>query len=181
MSEFVDHIRSSILEDATIHTPYTYHGDGPTRIENLSETAGARAATADGRGGHPCTTTVKATWPICIALHTTSESRMFSLKLFVKTIKKYIRPAHRGAESVPRGPATRTCSEAPLPIYACFATPQACGTVDAPVCYSLSCRRGVGRCCGCALTRQPGTTIAGVVEPPTRPASGTCATYSYTT
>ena len=24
MSEFVDHIRSSILEDATIHTPYTY-------------------------------------------------------------------------------------------------------------------------------------------------------------
>ena len=176
MSEFVDHIRSSILEDATIHTPYTYHGDGHTRSK--TERDPERRLTG---GGHPCTTTVKATWPICIALHTTSESRMFSLKLFVKTKKKYIRPAHRGAESVPRGPATRTCSEAPLPIYACFATPQACGTVDAPVCYSLSCRRGVGRCCGCTLTRQPGTTIAGVVEPPTRPASGTCATYSYTT
>ena len=86
MSEFVDHIRSSILEDATIHTPYTYrHGDGhkdnPTiRSRRLSETR--RRLTG---GGHPCTTTVKATWPICIALHTTSESRMFSLKLFVKT------------------------------------------------------------------------------------------------
>ena len=109
MSEFVDHIRSSILEDATIHTPYTYHGDGPTRIENLSETAadgGARAATADGRGGHPCTTTVKATWPICIALHTTSESRMFSLKLFVKTKKIHTPGAPRRREC-----AARACNK----------------------------------------------------------------------
>lgn len=62
-------------------------GPHVSKTERECETAGARAATADGRGGHPCTTTVKATWPICIALHTTSESRMFSLKLFVKTKK----------------------------------------------------------------------------------------------
>ena len=82
MSEFVDHIRSSILEDATLHTPYTYHGDGHTRSK--TERDPERRLTG---GGHPCTTTVKATWPICIALHTTSESRMFSLKLFAKTKK----------------------------------------------------------------------------------------------
>ena len=87
MSEFVDHIRSSILEDATLHTPYTYHGDGHTRSK--TERDPERRLTG---GGHPCTTTVKATWPICIALHTTSESRMFSLKLFRRKLKKIHTP-----------------------------------------------------------------------------------------
>lgn len=49
MSEFVDHIRSSILEDATIHTPYTYrHGDGHKDNPTIRSKTERDPETADG-------------------------------------------------------------------------------------------------------------------------------------
>ena len=104
MSEFVDHIRSSILEDATLHTPYTYHGEGDGHTRSKTERRPGASERRLTGGGHPCTTTVKATWPICIALHTTSESRMFSLKLFVKTKKNTY------ARRQPGAPRRRECA-----------------------------------------------------------------------